>query len=461
VTFRTRALVIAGVALAAGAVTTLVVLGRLSDDPRSSHGVLAVVLGFWMGLIVAFGLAEAASRRLRRRVTLVADVARQLRQGDLSRPLEDQGHDEVGQTAHALTTAARELGTRLADLKRDRARVDAALGSMAEGVALLDAAGRLVLTNPPLRAMLRLPEDWPTRHYRELVRHPDVTAQIATALAGAVPPAVEVDWDTPRRVLVARVVPIDRDRGGGAVLVLHDISDLRQANQVRRDFVANVSHELRTPLTAIRGYVEALLESGTGGDQDREFLAIVARHTLRMERLVHDLLRLARLDAGQETFIRSACAIETLVAEVERGLEGQLRARHQRVQLTMAPDATAVAGDPAKLHDVMRNLIENASNYGQEGRVIEIAATRDDTTIVLTIADRGPGIPPADLPRIFERFYRADRSRTRDPGGTGLGLAIVRHLVELHGGQVSAANRPGGGAVFTLRLAAPTPAATT
>ncbi len=171
-----------------------------------------------------------------------------------------------------------------------------------------------------------------------------------------------------------------------------------------------------------------------------------------MERLVNDLLRLARLDAGQETLDRTRCSLAALVTAVEHDLKTNLDARQQRLNVSIPEEAAAVDADPAKLQDVLRNLIENASNYSPEGAVVEISSRRTDGTVEVSIADRGPGIPPTDLPRIFERFYRVDRSRTRDPGGTGLGLSIVRHLVELHGGTVSAANRDGGGSVFTVRL---------
>jgi two-component system phosphate regulon sensor histidine kinase PhoR len=243
------------------------------------------------------------------------------------------------------------------------------------------------------------------------------------------------------------------------VLVLHDVTDLRRADQVRRDFVANVSHELRTPLTAIRGYVEALLDVTPASDEATRFLEIISRHTLRMERLVRDLLRLARLDAGQESLERTVCSMQSLVSGVEHEMQTSLDVKHQRVNFTMAGDATSVLGDPTKLHDVLRNLVENASNYSPDGATIDIVTRRIGDEIELSVADRGPGIPDADLSRIFERFYRVDRSRTRDPGGTGLGLSIVRHLVELHGGRVSAANRVGGGAVLAVVLPDIVPAA--
>jgi two-component system, OmpR family, phosphate regulon sensor histidine kinase PhoR len=241
------------------------------------------------------------------------------------------------------------------------------------------------------------------------------------------------------------------------VIVLHDITDLRRADRVRRDFVANVSHELRTPLTAVRGYVEALRDGDPGPAETRRFLEIIARHTLRMERLVQDLLRLARLDAGQEECARQACPIEPLFAAVESELVSALERRHQQVRREIAPGAQVVEGDPARLHDALRNLLENAINYAPEGSTIVMGAGRADGRIRLTVADQGPGIPEQDLPRVFERFYRVDKARSRgdrDPGGTGLGLAIVKHLVELHGGRVTAANRPEGGALFTVDLPA-------
>jgi two-component system phosphate regulon sensor histidine kinase PhoR len=224
---------------------------------------------------------------------------------------------------------------------------------------------------------------------------------------------------------------------------------------VRRDFVANVSHELRTPLTAIRGYVEALLDGSVPEPQVREFLEIIDRQSLRMERLVRDLLRLARLDAGQELLTIDDCDLADVIDGVRHDLEAAFRRRAQQVRVVLDPDAGVVRADPGKFADAFRNLLENAGNYSPEGGVIEIGARRAGGEVRITIADRGPGIPEADLSRVFERFYRVDRSRTRDPGGTGLGLSIVRHLVELQGGRVVAVNREGGGAVFQVTMPAP------
>ena len=305
--------------------------------------------------------------------------------------------------------------------------------------------------------MLKLDDAATGRRYQEWMRQPELFPQLAGALKRETPAGVEfVLARDPSRTCVARAAPVG-DPSGGVMVVLHDISDLRRADRVRRDFVANVSHELRTPLTAIRGYVETLLDAPPGPQESRRFLEVIARHTTRMERLVKDLLRLARLDAGQETPDRVQCDLAAIVQAVANDLGDAIAERRGRFEAAIAPDARTVTSDPARLHDVLRNLMENAVNYSPEGAAITIEAAREDEHVAVRVMDRGPGIPDADLARVFERFYRVDKSRARAPGGTGIGLAIVRHLVELLGGTVTAGNRPDGGAVFTVRLPASGP----
>jgi len=329
--------------------------------------------------------------------------------------------------------------------------MEAILGGMVEGVLVVDPQGRLQLVNRAAQAMLRVNPSATGRPFPEVIRHPDIAAQLTTALRGTETGSQELALTRdPGRTFAARAAPVSGP-GGGAVLVLHDISDLRRADQMRRDFVANVSHELRTPLTAIRGYVEALLDEPADEESTRKFLEIIERHSARMERLVKDLLRLARLDAKQETLETARCDVKQIFGAVTADLMRSIEAKSQRVLVDVPGEARQVNGDPAKLHDILRNLLENAVNYSPEGTDVRLGAARADGSYIITVADSGPGIPEEDLARVFERFYRVDKSRAR-PGGTGLGLAIVKHLVELHGGEATAANRPEGGAVFTITL---------
>jgi two-component system phosphate regulon sensor histidine kinase PhoR len=334
--------------------------------------------------------------------------------------------------------------------------MEAILGGMIEGVLVVNDQGRVQLVNDAARRMLRLQDAPEGRHYLEIVRQPDIAERLGATLRGATTEGLELAL--PResdRSIIARSAPVRSASARGAVLVMHDITELRKADRIRRDFVANVSHELRTPLTAVRGYVEALLDGGVDTPDSRRFLEIIGRHTLRMERLVRDLLRLARLDAGQEVLEHVRCSVESLFSGVETELADSIEGREQTVEHQIAGDAMTVMGDPAKLHDALRNLLENASNYSPVGGKIVMAAALAGNRMRMTVSDEGPGVPDADLPRIFERFYRADKARSRgerDPGGTGLGLAIVKHLIELHGGTVSAINRKPRGAVFTIDL---------
>ena len=408
------------------------------------------------GLLVALGLSWAASALVSRRVRTIAAAAARYAGGDFSQPARDYGVDEIGMVGRVLDDSMREIASRANQREIESARMEAILGGMIEGVLVVNDQGRLQLVNRAARRMLKLLEPPDGRHYLEIVRHPDIAAQIGSALQGTPTEGLELTLARePGATFMARSAPVQSSGARGAVLVLHDITALRQADQIRRDFVANVSHELRTPLTAVRGYVEALLDGPSDADDTRRFLETIARHTHRMERLVRDLLRLARLDAGHEIVERVTCPVESLFSGVVAELSDLIDARRQQLVVDIAPDAAAIPGDPAKLHDALRNLVENATNYAPEETAIVLRSVRHGGRVILTVADHGPGIPDADLPRVFERFYRVDKARarhTRDPGGTGLGLAIAKHLIEVHGGSIRAANRAEGGALFTVEL---------
>jgi two-component system phosphate regulon sensor histidine kinase PhoR len=414
-----------------------------------------LLVGALAGAALALGvravIRSGAAARQQDRVASLQAVARRYALGDLSRPSPDYGDDDLGTIARSMDQAVQELGRRMDSLFRDRARMEAILASMIEGVLVVDEQGRIQLVNDAARRILKLEQESVNHLYVEAIRHPGVVDHIGRALSGEQTEGLEltVTRDTVR-TLVARVAPVFT-AGRGAVLVMHDITDLKKADQIRRDFVANVSHELRTPLTAIKGYAEALIDEPSEPESRQQFVEIIHRHAVRMERLVKELLRLARLDAGQEGVELALCDVEHLVKGVVSDFEPTARTKHQQLEMHLGDNARTLETDPAKLHDVLRNLVENAVNYTPDGGAITIRSSVVGDRFTLSVSDSGPGIPPEDLTRVFERFYRVDKSRAR-PGGTGLGLAIVKHLVHVMDGEVTAENRPSGGAEFSVTL---------
>jgi len=443
-------------AAAAGIAVSAAIAGPLAARlPFVGHGwaYLAAVAG---GTIVSCGVLAVALTPARRRIRALDERARRYASGHFAPVLPDYNSDEIGTVSSNVDALVRDVSAQLARLSADSARLETILSGMVEGVLVVNEHGRLQLANDAARRMLSLGDAIAGRSYPEIVRHPSVSGQIAAALAGKAVDSVELTGvRDASQTLIARAAAVPVPSGRAAVVVFHDISDLRRTDRIRRDFVANVSHELRTPLTAIKGYTEALADATP--EQSRAFLDVIARHTLRMERLVRDLLRLARIEAGHDTVDRVPCAIDRVVTAVETDLAGLLAAKRVTVERAIDADAAIVDADPAKLQDVLRNLIENAVNYSPDGGRVSVSSTRSGARLLLRVADEGPGIPPADLDRVFERFYRVDKARTREghePGGTGLGLSIVRHLIGLHGGTVQVANRAPHGAVFTVDLPA-------
>jgi len=426
----------------------------LSDVRQARRTILGLTLtALALSFLAAGAIAIVVAQRIGARVRVIASVARRYGEGDLTPPQLDYGSDELGIVARAFDLSVHDLGRRIDELARDRARMEAILSGMIEGVIVLDPQGRVQLANNAARQMLALGNLAIGRHYVESIRHPAITDLVAAALGGT--PVTSVQLAPPRdpsKTIIARAAAAPAHGSYGAILVLHDITDLRRADQIRRDFVANVSHELRTPLTAIRGYVEALSEDETTDEERRRFLDIIRRHTFRMDRLVKDLLRLARLDAGQETLEIRPCDTRSLIQSVIADVASSIEARYQQVDIAIEPEAQTINGDLPKLHDALRNLVANASTYSPERSTIRVDARQSNDGVAISVVDEGPGIPDEDLSRVFERFYRVDKSRARDPGGTGLGLAIAKHLVELHGGHIWAENRLEAGARFTIEI---------
>lgn len=397
-------------------------------------GVLALALALAVGLFL--------SRRVTRPVQAMQAVAHRMAWGDFDQKAPVTGGDEIAQLGAALNRLASHLKEKIEDLEGERTKVAGILDSMVEGVIATDSRGRILLLNPAARAMFGLSgETVEGRPFLEVIRQKELFDLLETCRACAPGEARrrEVELVPPiGRILEAHVVPVRLGpEGQGSLLVLHDITTLRRLEQVRKEFVANVSHELRTPLTSIRGYLETLLDGALEEPANaRRFLEVAHAHTERLSRLVDDLLQLSDLETGRVTLKPAPVALREVVAAVLAIFESQAAAKDLAF-LNQVPPELQVQADRDRLSQILVNLVDNAVKYTPEGGQITLRATREPRGFVeIQVADTGIGIPSRDLPRVAERFYRVDKTRSRELGGTGLGLAIVKHLVQAHGGEL-------------------------
>jgi signal transduction histidine kinase len=342
-----------------------------------------------------------------------------------------------------------ELSARITDLSRERDETEALIESMVEGVIGCDPEGAIVEANAATRRLLGYGPDQPLPGVRELFRQRDARALVDQALSGKTAPWTEVELGGRTILMTARPLPTH-----GAVFILHDLTELRRLETVRRDFVANVSHELKTPLTSITGYVETLLRQPPAEEERRRFLEVVLANARRMQRLVDDLLDLARLESGAWKPHREPVDAAVVAREAWAPYADRAASRHIQFNVVTATEAPHLNADVGALRQIFANLFDNALRYSPEGGAIRVNVRAADAGAEIAVSDTGAGIPAEHLPRIFERFYRADPGRSRADGGTGLGLSIVKQLVEGHGGRVSADSALGQGTTIRLEFPA-------
>jgi two-component system phosphate regulon sensor histidine kinase PhoR len=413
-----------------------------------------------LALLLAFGLTAVLSALLSAPLAgplrEIMGAARQFASGNLAARIHVARGDELGELARILNHSADQLQRQLTEHARDRARTEAILSAMDDGVLAVDHVGNVLLANNTLRRNLDL-RDPTGRHYLEVIRQREVGDVLQEVLRTGDRRAVEVELLHPRRAFALTGVPFPGAEGTphGAVLSFHDITERRRLERIRRDFIANASHELRTPLTSIRGFVEAL-EDGAMAEPvtSQRFLGKIRMHSDRMAALVEDLLELSRLESGE----RPPRWENVPPAEIAEDVAASFAAPAGRKDITISRidgGAPVVATDAERLRRIVENLVDNAIKYTPSGGRVEIVTGGGaDGGAVLEVRDNGPGIAPEHLPRIFERFYRVDKARSREQGGTGLGLAIVKHLAEGMGATVSVASDLGQGTRFTVEVPA-------
>jgi len=423
-----------------------------------AYGIAAV---FLVGGLSAW----LVSRRIAGRIGRIEQLSREILKGPGdATPRAGDGRDELGTLEQHLVDLAREMRAQLARTEAERARLEAVLRNMVDGVVVLDRESQILLCNRAAVEQLELPRiDTVGAKLSLVCRVPELTALVDEALRSSGAP-LQQELDFPgrerHRVLSASAVAIeDEAEPLGAILVLHDLTRVRQFEAMRADFVANVSHELRTPLTAIRGYAETL-QSGALRDPDRavEFVGVIQRHSERLTRLIDDLLTLSDLELGRTEIHPRPLPLSEVVPGSLEMLKQKAEERHVELAADIPGDLPEVLGDRDRLEQVLINLVDNAIKYSGSGsRVRVVARALGDNggrSVEIAVCDDGIGIPEKDVPRLTERFYRVDRARSRELGGTGLGLAIVKHIVQAHGGSLGIESAPGRGTTVRVTLPA-------
>jgi two-component system phosphate regulon sensor histidine kinase PhoR len=408
-------------------------------------------LSSFVMLLVTGVVSLLISRSFSDRVDRLTRFSLRVAEGDF-RPIEaDRSGDDMETLAASLNETAARLDRTIRTLTEERNLSSAILGSMVEGVAVVNASERLVFANPGFAEILGL--DVPPQSGRalvEVVRQTELIEAVRQVLKGEPRVEAEIVTGTLRqRFFAATVASVHAADASGAIVVLHDITELRKLERVRRDFVANVSHELRTPLTAIQGFSETLLAGALDDPQNRvRFLEIILEHSKRLARLTDDLLMLSKMDADRLNLEISRLSVSQFVESCVETTQRPAAEKDLRVSVNLAQRLPDIAADRRRLAEILQNLLDNAIQYTPPGGQIMVSASADSDEVTFTVSDTGIGIPQADQPRIFERFYRVDVARSREVGGTGLGLAIAKHLVEVHGGRIWVDSEVGQGSQF-------------
>lgn len=363
----------------------------------------------------------------------------------------------VGLALETISAHQQELERQIAGRESGTQTI---LGAMEDGVLVVDARSRITLMNPTFEKLFELRDPAVDVPLVEAVRHATLDQLIAEALLTGEVMRSELSVTDSRtrreRHIEVSAVPVRNANGEvtGAVVLFHDITQLKRLDQVRRDFVANVSHELRTPLSILRGYIEVLLdEPETSQEELRRILSIMERHSKRLQRLIGDLLSLAQLESSQAELELSVVRMDELFNNLIRDWKEKLSAKNLKVTVDLPSEGLTLRADGTRLEEVLHNLLDNAIKFSPKNGEIRLQAASCGSNVVLSVADNGIGISKEHLPRIFERFYRADKARSRELGGTGLGLAIVKHIAQLHGGRVEAESEGGRGT--TIRVVLP------
>ncbi len=409
-----------------------------------------------MATVIAGILGFKLSQRLTKPIQKMTAAAQNIAGGDFSLRTYTTSQDEIGKLGQALNQMAQQLKEMIDEVSTGKSKLETVLANMVSGVIFLREDGKIDLINPAALKILEIEPKNVNRHQIEIINNYQLSTLIDTALKTHKAAKDDLLILSPHeKNIEVNITPIlgKGNTNIGAVMVLHDITDLRKLETMRRDFVANVSHELRTPVTSLKGYAETLLDGALDDPETaREFVRIILTESERLRMLVDDLLELSRIESGKDSVEWQKIDVSALLHSLEVKLRPQLEAR--QIQLTVVcPEKLPYAwGDYSMIEQVLTNLTDNAIKYSAIGEKVKIVASEKSDGILFEVIDSGPGIPEHDLPRVFERFYRVDKGRNRKQGGTGLGLAIVKHILETHGTRIQVESTLGRGSRFYFML---------
>lgn len=438
-----------------GVIRLAMPLEYLTSVKKSLHGVVggATAATILIALLFSYILSNLTSKPLRD----MAEAAARIGHGESKARIPVRSSDEIGMLAGVLNDMSERIEDQVQRLSAEKQRLDTILRSMGEGIMVTAPDGVITLVNPAFSRLFSITGDVEGKKLVEISRHPDLLEAFKDLGKPDVDELVrEIFLQPGDCTLLTHWVPLEVNGARkGVVAVFHDISDLKKAENMRRDFVANVSHELRTPVTIIKGYAETLLAGALESDPARavRFVEIISSHSERLTSLINDILTLSSLESKEALIELNPMDVAGTIAKTCQLLQG--RAVQKNIAIineTAGAPLPRVMADQGRLEQVMVNLLENAIKYTPEGGTVRLFAEDSGALVRVSVADTGIGIPFKDLPRIFERFYRVDEARTREQGGTGLGLAIVKHIVQLHGGDVSVTSEPGKGSVFSFTI---------
>ena len=410
-----------------------------------------LLLAMLVGVALSFAFGYMVYALVSRPVRRVAEASQRLAYGTLDSEIPVAGDRDLATVASSLNAMAKNLRLKIDELKQDKYRTEAVIAAMSAGVVVFDRDARVVLSNSSIQALLDLHGGAAGRPPMELVRHPSIETAVRTALRGADTPAIELTTRRDR-VLLAKAAPVRALNGDVdlVVMVFHDLTEIRRTEKMRKDFVANVSHEFKTPLTSIRGYAETLINVEPNEPSViREFLEAIDRNSMFLQAMVDDLLVLASLE-NEQPVSKQRIQLKDLIEQQVKSKGHLLSSSNLAVEVECP--AIEVDVDRARLSRALSNLLDNAIHYNRPSGKVRVSAVLAERQVRIDVQDNGGGIPQSDLGRIFERFYRVDKSRTRDSGGTGLGLAIARHAIESQGGTLSVTSKLGVGSTFTIQL---------